>query len=38
MRPTELEPRQLAVVAFIEDASGQVVQAATWEAKGAGGE
>jgi hypothetical protein len=36
MRPTELEPRQLAVVAFIEDAGGRVRQAATWEAKATG--
>jgi hypothetical protein len=28
MRPTELEPRQLAVVAFVEDARGRVAQAA----------
>jgi len=32
LRPTEIEPRQVAVVAFIEEASGRVVQAAFWEA------
>jgi hypothetical protein len=32
MRPTEIQPRQVAVVAFIEDAAGSVQQAAMWEA------
>ncbi|MBN2491198.1 MAG: hypothetical protein JXQ29_10170 [Planctomycetes bacterium] len=32
MRPTRPEPRQLAVVAFVEDGRGHVAQAAMWSA------
>lgn len=32
MRPTKIDPRQVVVVAFLESTTGDVLQAASWEA------